>query len=50
VWAKGTRSGIAIDQRFAMLYTIRSEDNKIVRARLFPDVAAAISLAESSVA
>ncbi len=50
VWAKGTRSGIAIDQRNAMLYTIRPEDNKIVRAQLLPDVAAAISLAESSAA
>jgi ketosteroid isomerase-like protein len=47
VWAKGTRSGIGVDQRFAMLYTIRAEDRKITHAQLFPDVKTAISVAES---
>ena len=47
MWAKGTRSGIEVDQRFAMLYTIRSEDKKIVHAQLLPDVSTAISTAES---
>jgi ketosteroid isomerase-like protein len=48
MWAKGTRSGLEIDQRFAMLYTIHPEDRKIVHAQLLPDVATAISVAESS--
>ena len=48
VWAKGTRSGIEIDQRFAMLYTIRPEDKRIVHAELLPDTATAISTGESS--
>ena len=48
MWAKGTRSGIGVDQRFAMLYTIRPEDKKIVHAQLLPDVAAAIAVAEGS--
>jgi ketosteroid isomerase-like protein len=47
LWGKGTRSGVEVDQRFAFLYDLRS-DGKIIRARLFPDVAAAISVAESS--
>ena len=48
MWAKGQRSGIEVDQRFAMLYTVRPEDGKFIRAQLLPDVAAAISAAESS--
>ncbi len=45
---KGRRSGAEVDQRFAMLYTVRSEDGKVVSARLFPDLAAAVTAAESS--
>jgi ketosteroid isomerase-like protein len=45
---KGRRSGAEVDQRFAMLYTVRSEDGKVVSARLFPDIAASITAAESS--
>jgi ketosteroid isomerase-like protein len=48
MWAKGTRSGIGVDQRFAMLYTLRPEDRKVLHAQLFPSVEAAISAAESS--
>lgn len=48
MWAQGTRSGIGVDQRFAMLYTLRPEDRKVLHARLFPDVKTAISVAESS--
>jgi ketosteroid isomerase-like protein len=47
-WSKGTRSGVEVDQRIAVLYTIRPDDQKIVHAKLFPDVAVAISAAESS--
>ena len=39
--------GAEVDQRFAFLYVVRSEDEKILSAKLFPDVAAAISAAES---
>jgi ketosteroid isomerase-like protein len=48
LWGKGRRSGVEVDQRFAFLYTLRLEDGKVIRAQLLPDVAAAISLAESS--
>jgi ketosteroid isomerase-like protein len=48
LWGKGQRSGAEVDQRFAFLYTLRREDGKVIRAQLFPDVAAAISVAESS--
>jgi ketosteroid isomerase-like protein len=48
LWGKGKRSGVEVDQRFAYLYTLRLEDEKIIRAQLFPDVTAAISVAESS--
>ena len=48
LWGKGKRSGVEVDQRFAYLYTLRLEDEKVIRAQLLPDVAAAISLAESS--
>lgn len=46
---KGRRSGAEVDQHFAFLYTIRP-DGKIIRAQFFPDVATAISVAESSTA
>ena len=39
---KGTRSGVEVDQLFAFLYDVRP-DGKIVRARLFPDRATALS-------
>ena len=48
MWAKGTRSGIGVDQRFAMLYRFRLDDRKILHAQLFPDVETAISAGESS--
>jgi hypothetical protein len=48
LWGKGKRSGVEVDQRFAFLYTLRPEDEMILRAQLLPDVAAAISAAESS--
>jgi len=47
LWGKGTRSGAEVDQRFAFLYDLRP-DGKISRARLFPDVETAVSVAESS--
>jgi ketosteroid isomerase-like protein len=48
LWGKGKRSGAEVDQRFAMLYTVRPKDGKVVRAQLLPDLAAAISMAEAS--
>jgi hypothetical protein len=48
LWGKGKRSGVEVDQRFAFIYTLRPEDEKIIRAQLVPDVAAALSVAESS--
>ena len=49
LWGKGQRSGAQVDQRFALLYTVRP-DGKVVYARLLPDVSTAISVAESSTA
>ncbi len=49
LWGKGRRSGAEVEQRFALLYTIRPEDLMATRIRMLPDVAAAISAAESSV-
>jgi ketosteroid isomerase-like protein len=49
LWGKGQRSGAEVDQRFAFLYTVGS-DGKVTYARLLPDVATAISVAESSTA
>ena len=48
LWGKGKQSGVEVDQRFAFLYTVRPEDEKILSAQLFPDVAAAVSASESS--
>jgi ketosteroid isomerase-like protein len=48
LWGKGKRSGAEVEQRFAFLYTVRLEDGKVTRAQLLPDVATALSLAESS--
>ena len=48
LWGKGRQSGAEVEQRFAFLYTVRPEDGKVIRAQLLPDVAAAVSVAESS--
>jgi len=48
LWGRGKRSGAEVDQRFAYLYTLRLEDERIIRAQLLPDLAAAMSAAESS--
>src|SRR5215204_4983887 len=47
LWGKGKRSGAEVEQRLALLYTFRPEDGKAVRIRMLPDVAAALSEAES---
>jgi len=48
LWGKGQRSGAEVEQRLAMLYTVRPEDGKATRIRMLPDVATAISEAESA--
>ena len=45
LWGKGIRSGAEVDQRFALLYTIRESDDKIVRCQLFPSLAEAMNAA-----
>ena len=47
MWAKGARSGVDIDQRFAMLYEI-DEGGDVVLARLLPDVETAFAVATES--
>ena len=42
LWGRGKRSGAEVDQRFAFLYTLHPERNKVVRAQLFPNAQAAI--------
>lgn len=39
----GSQSGAEVDQRFAMLYTVRTSDEKVLSARLYPDLASAIA-------
>ena len=48
LWGKGRGSGVEIDQRFAFLYVFGPDVGKITRAVLLPNVAAALSAAESS--
>lgn len=43
----GARSGIEVDQRFAVLYAL-GEDGRVTSARLFPDVAEASAAAEDA--
>jgi ketosteroid isomerase-like protein len=45
LWGKGKRSGAEVDQRFAYLYTLREDDEKIVRCQLFSTVQAAMNFA-----
>ena len=45
---KGKRSGAEVDQRFAWLYTLHPDNNKVVRAQLFPTVQAAMDHAKAS--
>lgn len=49
LWGKGRQSGAEVEQRFAFLYTVRP-DGKVIGVQLLPDVAAAISAAQSSAA
>jgi ketosteroid isomerase-like protein len=48
LWGKGEQSGVEVDQRFGAIYTFRADDGKITHNQLFPNVATAISAAESS--
>jgi ketosteroid isomerase-like protein len=45
LWGRGKRSGIEVDQRFAYIYTVRADDEKIVRCQLFATVEAALGAA-----
>ena len=45
----GRQSGVEVDQEFAIAYWVRPSDQKIIRAQMLPDSAAAISAAESAV-
>ena len=45
---RGQQSGAEVGQRLAMLYTLRPEDQKVLDARLFSDVAAAEAAAVTS--
>jgi len=50
-WGKPTRAPTALLWHLRngpLLYTVRSEDGKVIAARLFPDLAASITAAESS--
>ena len=45
LWATGTRSKIEVDQRIAMLYAFRPNDQKITRVMLYADVETALAAA-----
>ena len=49
LWGKGKRSGAEVEQRLALLYDMRP-DGKVRRVQMLPDMAAAMSAAESSAA
>src|SRR5207247_10106495 len=48
LWGKGKRRGVEVDQRFAYLYTLRLQAEKIIRSELLPPLAAAISVPQAS--
>ena len=48
LWGKGQRSGAEVEQQLAMLYEIRSEDQKAISIRMLPDMATALSEAEAA--
>jgi ketosteroid isomerase-like protein len=48
-WGKGKRSGVEVDQRFAFLYTLRDDHEKVVRCQLFPTVQAATEATRSDI-
>jgi ketosteroid isomerase-like protein len=45
VWGRGKRSGVEVDRRLALLYTL-TEDGMVVRNDWFPDVDAALEAAD----
>jgi ketosteroid isomerase-like protein len=47
LWGKGRRSGAEVDQRLAFVYTLDPQEDRITRAQLLPDLAAALAVAES---
>jgi hypothetical protein len=47
MWGEGARSGIDIDQRFAMLYVI-DKHGKVRHAQLLPNVEAALAAATTT--
>jgi hypothetical protein len=48
LWGKVKRIGIEVDQRRALLYTVRASDEKVVRNQLFPTVQTAMDDATAS--
>jgi hypothetical protein len=46
LWGKGKRSGVEVDQRFASLYTLREEDQRVIRNQVFRTVEDAMEAAE----
>lgn len=50
MWGRGKRSGVEVDRRLAVLYTVREADEKIIRCQFFPTVEAAMDSATASTA
>jgi hypothetical protein len=42
---RGRSSGIEIDQRLGLLYTLREQDGKVARVQMFPSRGAALEAA-----
>ena len=47
LWGKGQRSGAEVEQRMAMLYQFRAEDEKAISIRMLPDLPTALAEAEA---
>ena len=47
LWGKGNRSGVEVEQRLANLYTFDPAIGRATHIQLLPDLAAALSIAES---
>lgn len=48
LWGKGRASGAEVEERYALLYTLRPQDMMATRIRMLPSVEAAISAAQES--
>lgn len=46
LFGRGKQSGVEVNQRYAFLYAVRPQDEKVIRAQLLPDLASALAIAQ----